>query len=90
MEAFRNMASGWVGKVLLTLLVLSGVNAVGVISKLESSNDEILQEFLGRETRLDELRSAISLCTSTAQRTASTTLANSMSKPSPVVFTMRP
>src|SRR5258708_29443179 len=36
------------------------------------------------------LRAAISRCTSTAQRTASTTLANSTSKPSPVVLTMRP
>ena len=36
------------------------------------------------------LRSAIARCTSTAQRTASTTLANSTSTPSPVVLTMRP
>ena len=36
------------------------------------------------------LRSAIAACTSTAQRTASTTLANSTSRPSPVVLTMRP
>ena len=35
-------------------------------------------------------RSSISRCTSTAQRTASTTLANSTSMPSPVVLTMRP
>ena len=35
-------------------------------------------------------RSGISCCTATAQRTASTTLANSSSRPSPVVFTMRP
>jgi hypothetical protein len=33
---------------------------------------------------------AIARCTSTAQRTASTTLANSTSSPSPVVLTMRP
>ena len=33
---------------------------------------------------------AIPRCTSTAQRTASTTLANSTSSPSPVVLTMRP
>jgi hypothetical protein len=32
------------------------------------------------------LRSAISRCTSTAQRTASRTLANSTRRPSPVVF----
>src|SRR5258708_36097310 len=36
------------------------------------------------------LRSGIVCCTSTAQRTASTTLANSTSMPSPVVLTMRP
>lgn len=47
--------------VLLTLLVLSGINAVHVISQLQSSNENILGEFLGRETRLDELRSAIYL-----------------------------
>jgi len=35
-------------------------------------------------------RSAIARCTSTAQRTASTTLANSINRPSPVVLTMRP
>ena len=35
-------------------------------------------------------RSAIPRCTSTAQRTASTTLGNSTSSPSPVVLTMRP
>src|SRR5438105_2799393 len=35
-------------------------------------------------------RSGIACCTSTAQRTASTTLANSTSRPSPVVLTMRP
>jgi hypothetical protein len=36
------------------------------------------------------LRSAIAYCTSTAQRTASTTLENSTSKLSPVVLTIRP
>jgi hypothetical protein len=36
------------------------------------------------------LREAISCCTSIAQRTASTTLANSTRIPSPVVLTMRP
>src|SRR5215472_3574707 len=36
------------------------------------------------------LRSAIPCCTSTPQRTASTTLGNSASIPSPVFFTMRP
>ena len=47
--------------VLLTLLVLSGLNAVSAISQLQSSNENILQEFLARQTRLDELRSAIYL-----------------------------
>lgn len=47
--------------VLLTLLVLSGFYATRVISQLQSSNENILGEFLGRETRLDELRSAIYL-----------------------------
>ena len=46
---------------LLTLLVLSGVNAVGVVSQLQSRNENIVGEFLGRETRLDELRSSIYL-----------------------------
>ena len=36
------------------------------------------------------LRSAMPRCTSTAQRTASTTLSNSTSRPSPVVLTRRP
>ena len=36
------------------------------------------------------LRPAMPACTSTAQRTASTTLANSASNPSPVVLTIRP
>ncbi len=47
--------------VLLTLLVLSGINALNVISQLQSSNENILHELLGRQTRLDELRSAIYL-----------------------------
>jgi hypothetical protein len=36
------------------------------------------------------LRSTIPRCSSTARRTASTTLGNSANMPSPVVFTMRP
>src|ERR1700685_4138985 len=47
--------------VLLTLLVLSGIDAVNVISQLQTSNESILQEFLGRQMKLDELRSAIYL-----------------------------
>jgi DNA-binding CsgD family transcriptional regulator len=42
------------------------------------------------EGTLAALRSVIARCSSTAQRTASTTLANSTSSPSPVVLTMRP
>ena len=38
----------------------------------------------------EELRAGIACCTAMAQRTASTTLANSTSNPSPVVLTMRP
>jgi signal transduction histidine kinase len=47
--------------VMLTLLVLSGLNAIRAISQLQSSNENILSEFLGPESRLDELRSAIYL-----------------------------
>ena len=47
--------------VLLTLLVLSGVEAVRAVAQLRSSNEEILEEFLQRQTRLDELRSSIYL-----------------------------
>jgi signal transduction histidine kinase len=47
--------------VLLTLLVLSGLNAVRAISQLRSSDENILGEFLGGATRLDELRAAIYL-----------------------------
>ncbi|HKE26311.1 MAG TPA: sensor histidine kinase [Bryobacteraceae bacterium] len=45
----------------LTLVVLSGLNAVRILSELRSSNEDILQEFLRRQTRLDGLRSAIYL-----------------------------
>jgi signal transduction histidine kinase len=47
--------------VMLTLLVLSGIDAVNVISQLQSSNESILEGFLGRQAKLDELRSAIYL-----------------------------
>ncbi len=47
--------------VLLTLLMVAGAYAVNVISRMESSNERILTEFLGRQTKLDELRSAIYL-----------------------------
>jgi signal transduction histidine kinase len=47
--------------VLLTLLVLSGINAIQVLSRLQSSNESTLGEFLGRARQLDEIRSAIYL-----------------------------
>src|SRR5215470_10836970 len=47
-------------------------------------------EFDAAEGGTSTFRSAISRCTSTAQRTASTTLPNSAGNPSPVVFTARP
>jgi signal transduction histidine kinase len=47
--------------VLLTLLFLSGIDAVHVISQLQSSNESILEGFLGRQMKLDQLRSAIYL-----------------------------
>jgi signal transduction histidine kinase len=47
--------------ILLTLLVLSGLNAVRTVAELRSSNEDILEGFLARQTRLDELRSAIYL-----------------------------
>lgn len=45
----------------LTLVVLSGLNAVRILTELRSSNEDIVQEFLRRQTRLDGLRSAIYL-----------------------------
>jgi signal transduction histidine kinase len=47
--------------VLLTLLALSGINAIQVLSQLQSSNESTLGEFLGRARQLDEIRSAIYL-----------------------------
>jgi len=44
---------------LLTLLVLSGVSAAKVISSVQSNNQTIVGEFLGREAKLDELRASI-------------------------------
>jgi hypothetical protein len=49
-----------------------------------------MRNSIRRASGTGALRSAIPCCTSTAQRTASTTLANSISSPSPVVLTMRP
>lgn len=45
--------------VLLTLLILSGLDANLVMRRLESNNEQILQEYLRRESTLDALRSAI-------------------------------
>ena len=47
--------------VLLTLLVVSGLNTVRALSRLQSSNQHILLEYLRRANALDELRSAIYL-----------------------------
>jgi len=47
--------------ILLTLLMLSGLNAVRTVAQLRFSNEDILEGFLARQTRLDELRSAIYL-----------------------------
>jgi signal transduction histidine kinase len=46
---------------LLTLLVISDLNAVRALSLLQSSNETILKQFLSRQTRLDQLRAAIYL-----------------------------
>jgi Four helix bundle sensory module for signal transduction len=47
--------------VLLILLVLSGVNAVRVLSKLQSSDENTLREFLGGARQLDDIRTAVYL-----------------------------
>jgi signal transduction histidine kinase len=47
--------------VLLSLLALSGINAIQVLFQLQSSNERTLGEFLGRARQLDEIRSAIYL-----------------------------
>jgi len=47
--------------VLLILLVLSGVNAVGVLSKVQSSDEVTLREFLSGARQLDEIRTAVYL-----------------------------
>jgi signal transduction histidine kinase len=47
--------------VLLVLLVLCGLNALAVLSRLETSNESILQNFLEEQKRLDQVRSAIYL-----------------------------
>jgi signal transduction histidine kinase len=47
--------------VLLTLLVLSGLNAMAIISRLRARNEDIVGTFLRAQNRLDELRSKIYL-----------------------------
>lgn len=47
--------------VLLALLVLSGLNAVHVLSQLEANNETILRDFLNEQQRLDKVRSGIYL-----------------------------
>jgi len=49
-----------------------------------------MRNLIRRPAGTSALRSAIAVCVSTAQRTASTTLASSTGRPSPVVLTMRP
>jgi signal transduction histidine kinase len=47
--------------VLLALLVLCGLNALEIISQLQTSNETILRDFLQEQQRLDKVRSAIYL-----------------------------
>jgi len=47
--------------VLLVLLVLSGLNALHVLSELKNSNETTLRQYLARERQLEELRSAVYL-----------------------------
>ena len=49
-----------------------------------------IRSLIRRSSGISGSRSSIPRCTSTALRTASTTLANSAKKPSPVFFTIRP
>ncbi|MBV8733048.1 MAG: MCP four helix bundle domain-containing protein, partial [Acidobacteriia bacterium] len=45
----------------MILLILCGVNALAVVSELETSNQTILRNFLEEQQRLDKIRSAIYL-----------------------------
>jgi signal transduction histidine kinase len=47
--------------VLLILLVLSGVNAVSVLTRLQSSDESTLREFLSGAKQLDEIRTSVYL-----------------------------
>jgi signal transduction histidine kinase len=47
--------------VLLILLILSGLNAIAVLSELQTRNETILRNFLQEQQRLDKVRSAVYL-----------------------------
>ena len=47
--------------VLLLLLILCGLNALHVLSELQTSDQSILRDFLQQQRRLDEIRSAVYL-----------------------------
>jgi signal transduction histidine kinase len=47
--------------VLLGLLFLCGLNALAILSQLQSNNETILRDFLQEQQRLDKIRSAIYL-----------------------------
>ena len=54
---------------------------------VKTTGDGLLVEFA---SVVDALRSTIARCTASAHETASTTLGNSIKRPSPVVLTIRP
>jgi hypothetical protein len=62
--------------------------AVGLLDDITEVNADAKFDALSSAT--PALRSTMACCTSSAQRTASTTLRNSMTLPSPVRLTMRP
>src|SRR5579864_8730350 len=47
--------------VLLVLLVLCGLNALHLLSELQTNNETILRDFLQEQQRLDKIRSGIYL-----------------------------
>jgi Four helix bundle sensory module for signal transduction len=47
--------------VLLILLILSGLNAIAVLSEMQTRNETILRDFLQEQQRLDKVRSAVYL-----------------------------
>ena len=70
---------------------LAAILAADVVgySRLASADEDRTLARL-RALRSDLIDPTIALCTSIARRTASTTLRNSMTLPSPVRLTMRP